>query len=274
MCLVDTHCHLDKTSMETALETIFTNAARFGVNRLLCVGFDVVSSAEGIIIADNRADKTPDVWAAVGIHPHEASMAVVLPDELKKMLLHPRVVALGEIGLDFFYDNSPRDDQRRIFCEQICLALEVNKPIIAHIRDARERRNGDANGESLRFLRECRADKVGGVIHCFSGNIGDAEVALEMGFYISFAGPVTYPKNEELRNVAAAIPLDRILCETDSPYLAPQGFRGKRNEPANVRSVYEKIAEIRGQWLEEFAQAVWENGNRIFGWDESRNVSI
>lgn len=273
MYLVDTHCHLDKATIETSPEAVFASAVQSGVNRLLCVGFDISSSAEGIVIAENSVGKTPEVWAAAGIHPHEASLAIAFPlHELKKMLAHPRVVALGEIGLDFFYDNSPREIQRRVFCEQIELALSMNKPMIAHIRDARERREGDANGESLRFLRECHADKTGGVIHCFSGNIKDAEAALELGFYISFAGPITYPKNEELRNVAATVPLERILCETDSPYLSPQKHRGKRNEPANVRFVYEKIAEVRGLPLDLFVQAVWENGNRIFGWDKSGNV--
>lgn len=273
MNFADTHCHLDKNTMGAPLDLILSNCAEHGVSRLLCVGFDISSSAEGIAIAEGRAGQIPEVWAAAGIHPHDAvSCGMCSLRELERMLGNPRVTALGEIGLDFYYDNSPRDVQRNVFCEQIELAAKVKKPIITHIRDAQERRSGDANTEAIMMLRECRADKVGGVIHCFSGNMRDAEAALELNFYISFAGPVTYPKNEELRSVAASVPLDRILCETDSPYLAPQKFRGKTNEPANVRFVYEKIAEARGMRLDEFAQAVWENGNRLFGWDKSGNV--
>lgn len=273
MYFVDTHCHLDEATRSAPLDLILENATRSGVNRLLGVGFDVASSAEGVSLAEKQAGKIPEIWAAVGIHPHDAASA----DSgslrlLENMLTHRCVVALGEIGLDFFYDNSPREIQRRVFCEQIELAIRMEKPIITHIRDAKERKDGDANTESVKFLRECRADKSGGIIHCFSGNMKDAEAALELGFYISFAGPVTYPKNEQLRSIAAALPLERILCETDSPYLAPQKYRGKTNEPANVRFVYEKIAEARGMDIEEFAQAVLENGNRLLGWDKKDNV--
>lgn len=273
MYLVDTHCHLDEKTRGAPLDLIFANAARSGVGRLLCVGFNAASSAEGAAIAEKRAGETPQVWAAAGIHPHDAVSAEAdWPRLLEPILGGARVVALGEIGLDFFYDNSSRETQRRLFCEQIELALKVKKPIITHIRDAKERRAGDANSEALKFLGECRADKVGGVIHCFSGTMKDAEAAMEMGFYISFAGPVTYPKNDALRRVAAAIPLERVLCETDSPYLAPQALRGKNNEPANVRFVYEKIAEERGLEPEEFAAAVLANGDRLFGWSEDKGV--
>lgn len=273
MYFVDTHCHLDEATRSAPLDLILENAARSGVNRLLGVGFDVASSAEGVALAENQAGKMPEIWAAVGIHPHDAAAADAGSLRLlENMLTHRCVVALGEIGLDFFYDNSPREIQRRVFCEQIELAIRMKKPIITHIRDAKERKDGDANTESVSFLRECHADRSGGIIHCFSGNMKDAEAALELGFYISFAGPVTYPKNEQLRSIAAALPLERILCETDSPYLAPQKYRGKTNEPANVRFVYEKISEARGMDIEEFAQAVLQNGNRLLGWDKKDNV--
>lgn len=273
MHLIDTHCHLDKETLQAPLNTILSNCAEFNVDRLICVGFDLASTAEGIAVAENSIDKTPRIWAAAGIHPHNAAdCGMCTLRELEKMLGHPQVLALGEIGLDFFYDNSPRDIQRTVFCEQIDMAVRMKKPIITHIRDAKERRSGDASSESLALLRECRADKVGGIIHCFSGNIKDADIAMEMGFYISFAGPITYPKNDELRAIAAAIPLERILCETDAPYLAPQKYRGKRNEPANVRFVYEQIAEARRMDIQSLSQAVSENTNRLFGWDENGNV--
>ena len=141
------------------------------------------------------------------------------------------------------------------------------------MRDAKERSEGDANGELLAILREHGADKIGGVIHCFSGSMSDAEAALELGFCISFAGPVTYPKNTALREIAMAVPLDRILCETDSPYLAPQGFRGKTNEPFHVREVYEYVSMLKGVPMEEFAAAVKENVERAFRL-EARNVRV
>lgn len=270
MRLTDTHCHLDKETLEAPLDVVLSNCAGFGVDRLICVGFDLRSSAEGISLAESNAARIPQIWAAAGIHPHNAAdCGMCTLRELEKMLLAPRVLALGEIGLDFFYDNSPRGIQRTVFGEQIEMAVKMKKPIITHIRDAKERAAGDANKESLAMLRECRADKVGGIIHCFSGDIRDADSAMEMGFYISFAGPVTYPKNDGLREIAASIPLERVLCETDAPYLAPQKFRGKSNEPANVRFVYEQIAAARGMDLEEFALAVSANVNRLFGLDEN-----
>lgn len=273
MRFIDTHCHLDKKTLEVPLDTVLLNCSRFSVSKLICVGFDLASSAEGLEIAENNADKIPQVWAAVGIHPHNAAdCGMCILREIEKKLLSPRVLALGEIGLDFFYDNTPRDIQRTAFCEQIELAIKMKKPIITHTRDAKDRCDGDANKESAAMLRECGAGKVGGIIHCFSGNIRDADTAMEMGFYISFAGPVTYPKNDELRAVAAAIPLERILCETDAPYLAPQQLRGKRNEPANVRLVYEQMAAVRGMPLEDFALAMSENASRLFGWGGDENV--
>ncbi|MDL2297975.1 TatD family hydrolase [Synergistaceae bacterium OttesenSCG-928-D05] len=267
MHLIDTHCHLDRETRFGDLDTLFTNCAAHNVRKLVCVGFDMRSSEEGLKISEERAGESPEVWAAVGFHPHDASQAGAA--ELKKMetlLKHPRCVALGEIGLDFFYDNSPRDVQREVFCAQIELACSAKKPIVTHIRDAKERPAGDANTESIQMLASCGADRVGGVIHCFSGNMKDAEAALALGFYISFAGPITYPKNDELRRIAANVPLDRILCETDAPYLAPQQFRGKKNEPANVRFVYELIARECGMALDEFVSAVAENAERLFGW--------
>lgn len=258
---------MDSETRAAALEELLVNAARHKVTRLLAVGFDIQSSSENVAIARQHAEGEPQIWAATGIHPHNASSAErELPKELEVLLREKRVAALGEIGLDYFYDNSPREFQQRVFCAQIELAVKAGKPIITHIRDARERSEGDANAESLTLLRECHADRVGGVIHCFSGGMKDAEAALELGFYISFAGPVTYPRSEGLRRVAAAVPLDRLLCETDAPYLAPQPLRGKRNEPANVRFVYETIARERGMELEALAAAAAANCERVFGW--------
>ena len=154
--------------------------------------------------------------------------------------------------------------QKRVFVEQIEFAKSIGKPVMLHLRSAKNTADGDANSEALEILRETKASETGGVVHCFSGTMQNALEALEMGFYISFDGPITYPANMQLREIAMEIPLDRILCETDSPYLAPQGFRGRPNEPCHVRQVYELLAMLKKMPLEDFAAAVRENGERIF----------
>lgn len=268
MFLVDTHCHLDSGSLPGDLDGVLLRAAENEVARMMTVGSDIATAAECADIADKYAGAPNDIYAAAGIHPHDAKSAPdTFAEDLKKLLARPRVSALGEIGLDFYYDNSPRDIQREIFAAQIEIALEAKKPVVIHVRDAKDRADGDANSEVYEMLKDGHADRIGGVIHCFSGNLNDAENALGLGFYISFAGPVTYPRSEMLRAAAKMVPLDRILCETDSPYLAPQPKRGKKNEPANVRYIYETIAAVRGMELEEFAEAVRENSSRLFGWE-------
>lgn len=246
-------------------------AAGTEVKRMIFASADVATSREAAELA-RVSTEGPEIYALAGVHPHEA--AAVAPSYLEKireLAREPRVVAVGEIGLDYFYDISPRDAQRRVLREQLELAKEIKKPVVIHVRDAKERSEGDANGELLAILREHGADKIGGVIHCFSGSMSDAEAALELGFYISFAGPVTYPKNTALREVAMAVPLDRILCETDSPYLAPQGFRGKTNEPFHVREVYEYVSMLKGVSMDAFAAAVKENVEKVFAM-EAHNV--
>jgi TatD DNase family protein len=268
MFLVDTHCHLDSATLSGPLSPVLRHAHDSGVERLLTVGFDIHSSVECIEIASMHSDTEPDIYAAAGIHPHEAKSAEEgFAGQLKTLLKHPRVSALGEIGLDYFYDNSPREVQRKIFAEQIEIAKEAKKPIVIHVRDAKVRSEGDANSEVYAMLKDAHAEITGGVIHCFSGNMQDAENALGLGFYISFAGPVTYPRCEELRKIARTIPIDRILCETDSPYLTPQPKRGSKNEPSFVRYVYETIAGVRGMELEELAEEVLKNSARLFGWN-------
>ncbi len=273
MFLVDTHCHLNKEYYPGGLSEIFENALRADVKRVLLSSADLASSAEAVSLAENH-EGLPEVWALAGVHPHEASsVSHGLPKELEELAANRKVSAVGEIGLDFYYDHSPRDIQREVFRAQIRLAKKLCKPVVLHVRDSADISLGDANSETLAILREESADSVGGVIHCFSGNAQNAVDALEMGFYISFAGPVTYPKNKALREIAMDIvPMERILCETDSPYLAPQQIRGKTNEPCYVRSVYEMISMLKGISLEEFAAAVKENGERLFGWGGSVDV--
>jgi TatD DNase family protein len=263
--LFDSHCHLDMEEFSGDFDAVVSRAAEAGVRRALLAACDVRSSCQVIRIA--REVKRPDIafFASAGVHPHEAdSLRGGLPRELEELADMSEVAAIGEIGLDYYYDNSPRDVQRDVFETQLEWAERAKKPILVHLRNASQRDAGDAYGEAMAAIKN-HPKLSGGVIHCFSGGVGDARRALDLGFYISFAGPVTYPKSSELREAAAYVPTDRILCETDSPYLAPQSKRGRRNEPALVREVYEKIADLRGTSLNEFAASAWENGERLFG---------
>ncbi|MDR1482532.1 MAG: TatD family hydrolase [Synergistaceae bacterium] len=266
--IFDSHCHLDMEEFHGEVSDILARAQDAGVAKILLAACDEMSSRETINIARTFASRDIEILASVGVHPHEASKAASgLPDELTDLSANERVVAIGEMGLDFFYENSPRKIQAEVFELQAEWAAKEGLPVILHLRNSRDRRDGDAYRDAIPILKRARASEAGGVVHCFSGNKDDAAAALDMGFYVSFAGPVTYPKAAELRDVAGYVPLDKILCETDSPYLAPQGRRGKRNEPAFVREVYEMIASTRGIPFAEFADAVWDNGNRLFNKD-------
>lgn len=263
--LFDSHCHLDMKDFHGRVSEVLQNAYDAGLRRVLLAACDEMSSYEAIRIAGEHEDSGVEIWAAAGVHPHDASsVARGLPEELTDLAASDRVVAIGEMGLDYYYDNSPRKIQAQVFEEQIEWAQSAEKPIIVHLRNAERRAEGDAYADAIRILKSGHAEDCGGVIHCFSGEKKDAKAALDMGFYISFAGPLTYPKAQELRDVAAYVPGDRILCETDSPYLAPQSRRGKRNEPAGVREVYEKMAEVRGIPLETLSEEIWRNADRLF----------
>jgi TatD DNase family protein len=266
--IFDSHCHLDMEEFQGEIGGVLTRARDAGVVRILLAACDEMSSRETINIARDFASHGVGILASAGVHPHEASsVAYGLPEELTDLSANERVAAIGEMGLDFFYENSPREIQAEVFELQMEWAAREGLPVIIHLRGAQDRRNGDAYRDAIPILKRALSPVSGGVVHCFSGDRNDAAAALDMGLYISFAGPVTYPKAAELRDVAGYVPLDRILCETDAPYLAPQSRRGRRNEPALVREVYEKIASIRNVPLHDFAEAVWENGNRLFGKD-------
>ncbi|MDL2263334.1 TatD family hydrolase [Synergistaceae bacterium OttesenSCG-928-I11] len=264
--LFDSHCHLDMEEFRGSVEGVLQRAYDAGVRRVLLAACDEMSSYETIRIAGAHGNAGVEIWAAAGVHPHDASgVAGGLPEELTDLSANRHVVAIGEMGLDYYYDNSPRDVQARVFEWQIAWAKRAKKPIIVHLRNAEKRAEGDAYRDAIRIMKRAGASCCGGVIHCFSGEVDDARAALDLGFYISFAGPITYPKVVTLREAAAFVPLDRILCETDSPYLAPQSRRGKRNEPALVREVYEKMAEVRNIPLDKLAEAVWQNAENLFG---------
>lgn len=266
MQLFDTHCHLYMEEFAADAGDAIDRMRDAGVVRAMVIGCDEVSSHEAIRFARSHAESGVSFGATVGVHPHDASTVERgLPEELTDLAGSDAVRAIGEIGLDYFYDSSPRPVQRQAFAEQIAWARRAMKPIVIHLRSAKDPSDGNAYKDAFDIMRAERANECRGVLHCFSGGTSEARTALDMGFYVSFAGPVTYPKSTELRDAAKFVPDDMILCETDSPYLAPQSRRGKRNEPANVREVYEKIAEVRGAPLEKFAERVWLNGETIFG---------
>ena len=218
--LVDSHAHLDGGQYANDRDETIQRAHENGISHILTIGCDLESSAASVALAS----KHENLYAAVGVHPHDATeINDKSLQQLQQLLARPKVVALGEIGLDFFRDRSPRDIQRNAFRQQIRLAREVGKPIIVHDRDAHD--------EVLQILEEENAAEIGGVLHCFSGDVSMAKKCLEMGFYLSFPGTITYPKNDAAREVVKAVPIDRMLVETDCPYLSPQKFRGKRNEP-------------------------------------------
>jgi len=252
--LIDTHAHLDSGQFNADRDAVITRAAQNGVSHILTIGCDLESSRASVEIAADH----PAIYAAVGIHPHSAEEADAAGIEsLRRLADTGKVVAVGEIGLDFYRDRAPRETQRQSFRMQIRLAREIGKPIIVHDREAHQ--------EVLDILREENAGEVGGVLHCFSGDLAMARACIELGFYISFPGTITYPKNDMAREVVRRIPVDHMLVETDSPYLAPQAFRGRRNEPAFVRHTAEMIAEIKGLTVEDVARITTLNAFNLFG---------
>ncbi len=252
--LIDSHAHLDDSKFEDDREEVLDRARREGVVQIINAGYDLPSSAR----STGLVAKYPCVFAAVGIHPHDAAgLPVDYLDRLREMARQQGVVAIGEIGLDYYRDLSPRDVQQRVFREQLALARELDLPVIIHDREA--------HGDILEILRRDGVGPAGGVMHCFSGSWEMARECMAMGLYISFAGPVTYPNARRPREVAARVDLSRLLVETDAPYLTPQARRGKRNEPAYVRYVAEEIAAIRDMSLEELARVTTENARRLFG---------
>jgi TatD DNase family protein len=241
---------------------VIARARAAGVACILAIGNG--TGPDNLDCAIALARQWPSIFATIGIHPHEASIASQeILTRLSQLSSSPEIIAWGEIGLDYFYDHSPRQVQQEAFVRQMELAAQARLPIIIHCRPSENSDN--AWQDTLRLLRHhWAALGLGGILHCFTGDWEHAEAALEMGFMISFSGNVTFPKAEAIRVVASKVPLNRMLIETDSPYLAPVPFRGKRNEPAFVVRTAEKIAEIRGIPLEEVAEATTENFYRFF----------
>lgn len=254
--LIDSHAHIQGKEYAGEVEAVIARAREAGVGKIIAVGGagDMSSNTEAVALAKTF----PDIYATVGMHPHDAKD--VGADELKKLkelAADPKVVAVGETGLDYYYDHSPREVQRRVFAEFIHLARETGLPIVVHERDA-------AN-DAAQLLRDEGEGKLRGVIHCFTSNYEAACAYLDLGFYISFTGIITFKNAEALRDVVRNVPLERMLVETDSPYLTPVPYRGRRNEPAYVRYVAETIARLKGLSLEEVARVTTQNVQQLFG---------
>jgi TatD DNase family protein len=251
--LIDTHTHLDMPEFDSDRDEVIARARSAGLAAMITVGINLDSARSAL----DLVEQYDFIYCALGVHPHEAKhWNPMVGGELSGLLDHPRAVAVGETGLDFFRDHSPRRDQRRAFHEQIAIARDKSLPVVVHDRDAHK--------EVLDILKEEGADAVGGVIHCFSGDVAMAERCLDMGFYISIPGIITFPKAEEIRRVVRATPLDRLLVETDAPYLAPVPFRGKRNEPAYVAYTAAELARIKEIPLEEAGRATARNAKALF----------
>lgn len=252
--LFDTHTHLNDAQFAEDREDVILRAReKYEVSQIVNIGIN----RETIPSCLELAEAYDFVYAAVGWHPHDA--ASMRDDDLQwleGLASHEKVVALGEMGLDYYRDHSPREVQANVFRKQIALAKEVDLPIIIHNREAHE--------DVVRILREEEADTVGGVMHCFSGDWEYAKACMDLGFYISFAGPVTFKNAGDLRDVARRIPIDRLLVETDCPYLAPEPKRGKRNETGYVYYIAKTLAEVRGMSWEQLAAQTTENACRLF----------
>lgn len=250
--LIDTHVHLHTAQYDADREDVITRATAAGVACLVEVGYDLDSSYAAVALAEAH----PHIVAVVGIQPHYALQAdSSWLAEVRRLAAHPKVVAIGEIGLDYYHDRAPHDQQEQLFRQQLALAREVDLPVVIHSRDASE--------DTVRILRDV-ARGQSGIMHSFSGDWAYAEACLEVGFLLSLSGPVTFAKAADLHEVARRMPLDRLLTETDSPYLSPHPLRGRRNEPAHVRLVVERLAMLRGVTVADVATAVWQNAAGIF----------
>lgn len=251
--IFDTHAHYDASAFDPDREAVLSALPDRGVGLVLDPGCDVESSRAAVALAE----RFPHVWAAVGIHPEDCGGCTGGDfDNLRVLAAHEKAVAIGEIGLDYYWpQNPPRDFQQRVFCRQIELALELGLPVIVHDREA--------HGDSLAVVRDYPG--LRGVFHCFSGSPEMAEELLARGWYLGFDGPVTYKNAKRAPEVAAVAPLDRILVETDAPYMAPAPLRGKRNDSGNLPYVLDRLAEWKGVSPAELERITWENGLRLFG---------
>ena len=255
MSLIDSHCHLDSAEFDADRDEVIQRALDAGVEHMVAIGTG--SGPPDLEAGIRLADRHAAFYATVGVHPHDSAKAT--PDDLRRLerlLAHPKVVALGEIGLDYHYDFAPRETQKSIFIEQMAIAAAARKPIAIHTREAWD--------DTLALIEQhWKPSGLAGIMHCFSGGPAEAQRALELGFYLSFGGIVTFPKALDVQASARAAPKDRILIETDAPYLAPVPKRGKRNEPALMIHTARKLAELRGETLEDISRTTSDNFRRL-----------
>lgn len=253
--LIDTHCHLDFSEFDVDREAVLVRAKEAGVEYIINVG----SSLQNSRAAVSLANKYPSIFASVGIHPHDASdFDPASFDQIKELAKNnKRVIAIGEVGLDFYRNLSPKDIQEESFRQFIRLSKELNLPLIIHSRQAQQ--------ETLAILKEERYSALRGVVHCFSGDKDFLSECLSLGLYISFTCNVTYKKADSLREVLKLVPQDRLLLETDAPYLSPEGFRGKRNEPCQVKLLAEYIAQLKQVSFKDISEITTENTRNLFG---------
>jgi TatD DNase family protein len=275
--LTDTHCHLDLDVFAADLELVLERAAASGVGRYVVPSLDRDSGSRIIALAEHH----PSVFAAIGVHPSEARRLEESDlSALRSLATHPKVVAVGEIGLDYYWvtDSAGRELQRKTFGAQLDLAGELGRPVVVHLREEGDAKVGACADDMLALLEEwvdeLRSSHVlqgrpAGVLHSFSGSLETAMQAIRLGFFIGVTGPVTYPAAEDRRRIISNIPLDRLLIETDAPFLAPIPHRGRRNEPAFVAYIADRIAQIQSRTSREVAEATTANARRLFGWGES-----
>jgi TatD DNase family protein len=252
--LTDSHAHLNAPQFDQDRQEVINRALENGISRIINVGFNRETIPSSIALAEQY----DFIYSTVGWHPQDAKdMKNEDLEWIEQLCSHPKVVAIGEIGLDYHWDTSPKDVQDRVFREQIRLARKLNMPIVIH--------NRDAHHDIVQVLREEKAADVGGVMHCYSGSWETAKLCLDMNFHISFGGPVTFKNARQPKEVLEKVPLDRLLIETDAPYLTPHPFRGQRNESSHVKIVAETAAQIKGLTLEELAFATTQNAITLFG---------
>jgi TatD DNase family protein len=278
---VDSHCHLEGPKYEADRPEVVARAYEAGVGFLLAIGngnrpeeadcgIRLAETYSADLSTSDAPQRTPVVYASVGVHPHEAKLATDANlAQIEQWSRHSRVIAWGEIGLDYWYDLSPRDVQKRVFLSQLEMARSARKPVIIHCRSSKD--SWDAWDECLQLLAQHWASSgLGGIMHCFSGTLMHARKALSLGFLLSFAGNVTFPKADDIRRAATEAPLDQVLIETDSPYLAPVPYRGRRNEPAYVKEVARQIGELRKMYADEIGTQTTQNFLRFFDLPSNR----
>jgi TatD DNase family protein len=252
--MIDSHCHLEDSRFAGEVDQVLSRMREAGVDRCILAGSDRETS-EAIVSLTQRYE---NVYGVVGVHPHEAKFfSLETLTLMDGWLAQPRVKGVGEIGLDYYYDHSPRDVQREAFAAQLQYAYQKSVPAVFHVRDA--------HGDFTDILRARKGSLPQGVMHCYTGSTESAKTYLDLGLFISFSGSVTFSHAHHLRDAARMVPLDRILIETDSPYLAPVPVRGKRNEPANVRYVAQTVAELKGMSVDALTAHTDENAVRLFG---------